>query len=399
MAVRCLQTWAMRKTLLLGVAMVMLAACGAATPTAAPAEQVGVTIDPPQPMPDFVLVNQDGDSATLASLRGKPLLFAFAYTHCPDICPLTVVDFKRVKKAMGAQGEQANFAIISVDGERDTPEVMKQYLSTFDDTFIGLTGAPGVVAQIAQPYGARFEAQKPSGTSAAYLVSHTSFMYLLDGYGRWRKTYAFQTTPEPIAADMQALLSEPAPSTSSESLTGFYANSKPQAIYMTSPVVMPDLTLTDQNGAPFTTASLRGHWALMYFGSTDCLRKDCPPDVLAQWGKVKQLLDSGGGNIADQLRFIMLSADPNHDTPAVLKAYLANYDKDFVALTGNKAYVAPIAVKYGVHIADLPDTQPPRYVPHSVYSVLLNPQGQWVVAFPFTMEPADMAAALKGVMK
>ena len=375
--------------------MCALSACSvgpAAAPTPMP---VGVTIDPPQPMPDFVLLNQDGESTTLSNLRGKPLLFAFAYTHCPDICPLTMVDFKRIKKMLGAQQNQVNFALISVDGERDTPEVLKRYLSSFDDTFIGLTGAPGIVAQIAEPYGAKFEAQKTSGTAASYLVSHTSFEYLLDGYGRWRKTYAFQTSSEPIAADVLALLNEPPPSASSnESLSAFYANTKPQAIYMTSPVVMPDFTLTDHNGAPFKMADLRGHWALMYFGSTECLRKDCPPDVLAQWGKVKQLL----GESANSMRFIMLSADPNFDTPAVLKTYLSNYDKDFVALTGNKAYVASLAVKYGVHIADLPDTQPLRYVPHSVYSVLLDPAGRWVVAFPFTMDAADMAAALKGVM-
>ena len=368
----------------------------AAAPTPAP---IGVTIDPPQPMPDFVLVNQDGQSTALTSLRGKPLLFVFAYTHCPDICPLTIVDFKRIKKALGDQGSQVNFAMITVDGERDTPEVLKRYLGSFDDTFIGLTGASGIVAQIAQPYGAKFEAQKTSGTEASYLVSHTSFMYLLDGYGRWRKTYGFQTSAEPIAADVQALLNEPAPDTSAassnESLSGYYANTKPQAIYMTSPVVMPDFALTDQNGQPFNTATLRGHWALMYFGSTECLRKDCPPDVLAQWGKVKQLM----GASADSLRFVMLSADPNFDTPAVLKAYLADYDKDFVALTGNKNYVAPLAVKYGVHIADLPDTQPTRYIPHSVYSVLLDPNGRWVVALPFTMDAADMAAALEGVMR
>jgi protein SCO1 len=287
--------------------------------------------------------------------------------------------------------------MISVDGERDSPEVLKNYLRLFDPAFIGLTGAPALVQQIGEPYGLKVEVNKPSSTQASYLVNHTSFMYLLDKFGRWRKTYAFQTSPEPIANEIATLLREPEPTQGGESLSAYYANPRPKAIYVMSPVVMPNFAFTAQDGAPFNFNSLRGQWALMYFGSTECQRKDCPPDVLAQWREVK----TGLGASASKLRFIMLSVDPNYDTPTVLKAYIEKYDKDFIALSAPNGQVSPVAVKYGVHIANINEasaTQPARYIAHSVYSVLVNPAGQWVVAFPFKMAASDIAAALKSLL-
>jgi protein SCO1/2 len=381
--------------LLMALAFTSACSTPAATPEAA--QPVGQTIDPPKPMPDFALVNQDGQPTSLSELRGKPLLFTFAYTHCPDICPMTVADFMRVKRALGDAGEQVNFAFISVDGERDTPEVLKHYLGTFDKTFVGLTGAPGVVAQIAKDYGAKFEAQKPQGTQASYLVSHTSFYYLLDSQGRWRKSYAFQTRPEPIANDLRQILTEaqsPNTNQNSESLSGFYADSKPKPIYMDTPVTMPDFTLSDQDGKPFRFNSLRGQWALLYFGSSNCQHPTCPPNVLAQYVQVKKLM----GPQASKVAFIFASVDPNYDTPAILKTFVAKYDPAFIALTGGKDYISPIAVKYGVHIADQENTQPKRYLAHSVYSILIDPQGRWLIAFPFKMSAEDVAVEMKKLL-
>ena len=376
--------------------LALLCACSndAAQPESASTQPVGATIDPPKFMPEFTLMNQDGQPTPLSGLRGKPLLFTFAYTHCPDICPMTVADFTRVKRALGNEGDKVNFGFISVDGERDTPEVLKKYLGSFDEAFIGLTGAPGVVAQIAKDYGARFEAQQPQGTQASYLVSHTSFMYLLDGQGRWRKSYAFQTRAEPIANDLRGLLTEAPAKDSDESLSGFYADPKPKPIYMDTPVVMPDFTLTTQDGKPFKFDSLRGGWALLYFGSTECKRATCPPDMLAQFKQIKKLM----GAHANPIKFIFASVDPNYDTPPILKSYLAQYDPDFIALTGGNEAVAPIAVKYGVHIADIENTQPKRYIAHAIYSILIDPQGRWTIAFPFKMSAEEITSELKKVM-
>jgi len=141
-------------------------------------------------------------------LRGKPIILFFGYTFCPDVCPLTLSEMLKAKKALGADGDKAQFVFVSVDGERDTPEVLKNYLKLFDPTFIGLTGAPDDVRAVASEYGASFVKKKPEGTSAAYLIVHTSNTYLLDAQGRWRVRFSYMTKPEVIAQYTKNLLSE-----------------------------------------------------------------------------------------------------------------------------------------------------------------------------------------------
>lgn len=165
-------------------------------------QPLGTIIDPPQVMPDFELYNQNGALTHLADLQGKTTLMIFGYTHCPDICPLGLVNFKRIKAALGEQADQVQFVMISVDGERDTPAVMKHYLSSFDPQFIGLTERAFVVAQVAAPYGARFERKITHTNQTEYAVGHTTDTYLLDPQGRLVKKYAYATEPEKIAADV-----------------------------------------------------------------------------------------------------------------------------------------------------------------------------------------------------
>ena len=126
-----------------------------------PSVQVGTAITPPQPMPNFELLDQDGALTRLSDLRGKHVLLFFGYTHCPDFCPLNLVNFKRIKAALGQQAAGVRFVFVSVDGERDTPAVTKHYIGSFDSDFIGLTERAIVVAQVAAPFGARFERSDP----------------------------------------------------------------------------------------------------------------------------------------------------------------------------------------------------------------------------------------------
>jgi protein SCO1/2 len=98
--------------------------------------------------------------------------------------------------------------MISVDGARDTPAVMKRYMDLFDPSFIGLTGDPNQVANIGLDYGVKVEFQKTSASQESYTVAHTSFTYLLDPQGRWRIAYPFQTPTDAVAADIARLLRE-----------------------------------------------------------------------------------------------------------------------------------------------------------------------------------------------
>jgi protein SCO1/2 len=196
---------------LLGVVCVLLAACeplqGLMAPTTTPAPH-GVAIDPPKAMPDFSLTNTDGKPLKLSDLKGKAVLIFFGYTHCPDICPLSLADFRAIKRELGDTARQMNFVMVSVDGSRDTPEVLGCYVKTFDPEFIGLTGTEADVRKIGLNYGVHFEKQKPTGTEAAYLVAHTTYTYLLDAQGRWRMVFPFKTPVESVAADIKQVLSQ-----------------------------------------------------------------------------------------------------------------------------------------------------------------------------------------------
>jgi protein SCO1/2 len=154
---------------------------------------------------DFELTDQTGKQVKLSDLRGRPVLLAFGYTQCPDVCPLTLADFKAVKKELGADAEKVSFVLVSVDPDRDTPEVMQRYLAVFDPRFIGLTGPDERIRRLTDQLDASYEKQRPDPQTGAYSIAHTSFTYLFDAEGKWRMIYPFQSPAAAIAADIRAM--------------------------------------------------------------------------------------------------------------------------------------------------------------------------------------------------
>src|SRR5262249_53300641 len=125
----------------------------------------GAVVNPPFPIHDFTLTNQTGAPLRLTDLRGRIVLLFFGYTHCPDVCPLTLANFTRVKKLLGAQSDGVTFVFVTVDSQRDTPEVIRAFLNQFDPDFIGLTGDEATLRNMAAEYGAYFSipADQPNG--------------------------------------------------------------------------------------------------------------------------------------------------------------------------------------------------------------------------------------------
>jgi protein SCO1/2 len=197
--------------LILLVVLLPLSACApiqnmiAPAPTDAPH---GVAIDPPRAMPDFTLTNTEGKPVRLSDLRGKAIVLFFGYTHCPDICPFSLSQFIRIKQGLGSDAQKVNFVMVSVDGSRDTPEILGKYVRAFDATFIGLTGDENEVRQIGLNYGVHFEKQKPTGASEAYTVAHTTYTYLLDAQGSWQMVFPFKTPVDSEVADIQKILAQ-----------------------------------------------------------------------------------------------------------------------------------------------------------------------------------------------
>ena len=167
----------------------------------------GVLIDPPAQAPDFSLVDQHGNPFTLSEQRGSLVLIFFGYTHCPDVCPVTLSEFKQIKSRLGSKSEQVRYVFITVDPERDTQERMKLYIENFDPEFFALTADPQTLQAVWEDYGV-YQERQDTGSAAGYLVDHSTRTYAIDGQGRWRLNYPFGMEVEKIYQDIVHLLRE-----------------------------------------------------------------------------------------------------------------------------------------------------------------------------------------------
>ena len=165
-----------------------------------------LAIDPPVAMPEFTLTDSLGNSVRLADFRGRHALLTFGFTHCPDICPLTLNDFERTRRLLGDLADEIAFVFISVDGARDTPAALRQYFEFRRLEHIkALTSDEDAVRAMGEPLGLSFEINEED-SAGGYLINHSSGAFLLDQAGRWIKRYQFGVPPETLAADLRELL-------------------------------------------------------------------------------------------------------------------------------------------------------------------------------------------------
>jgi protein SCO1/2 len=152
----------------------------------------------------FQLVDQNGSAVSDKNLLGKPSIIFFGFTHCPDVCPTSLFEMSEVLKAMGPDASRMNAYFVSVDPERDTPQVMKDYLGSFDPGLKGLTGSPEAVAEIVSGY--RVYAKKVPLKDGDYTMDHTALIYLMDKTGRFVAPFNLKRRPEDAAADLKKYL-------------------------------------------------------------------------------------------------------------------------------------------------------------------------------------------------
>ena len=167
----------------------------------------GSLIEPPIPAADFVLIDQHGELFHLSHHQGEVVLIFFGYTYCPDVCPVTLSEFKQVKAQLGEKAERVEFVYITVDPDRDTVERVGEFIENFDSTFVGLTGDPSELEPVWKAYGV-YAAKVETGSEAGYLVDHTARVYAIDVNGNLRLTYPLETGSDAIADDVLYLLGE-----------------------------------------------------------------------------------------------------------------------------------------------------------------------------------------------
>lgn len=165
----------------------------------------GTSIEPPLPMADFQLTDQHGADFRLSDLKGKLVLVFFGYTYCPDVCPITLATFRQVRANLTQQADKVRFVFITVDPQRDSPEVLAKHLQNFDAQFIGLTGGEEELAKVWKQFGAYREIRQVEG-SQNYLVDHTARIYVLDADQNLILTYPYDIGARILLEDMRHLL-------------------------------------------------------------------------------------------------------------------------------------------------------------------------------------------------
>jgi protein SCO1/2 len=154
----------------------------------------------------FTLVDQNGRTVTSDMLKGKPTLIYFGYTFCPDVCPTSLLLMETAIDKLGPDAaKKVNLVFITVDPERDTQKLIKDYVENFGPTFIGLTGTPEQVAAAGRAYRVYYQ-KVPGKDGAPYLMDHSSIVYLLDRNGRFVTHFTHEAKAEAIAAGVERLL-------------------------------------------------------------------------------------------------------------------------------------------------------------------------------------------------
>ncbi len=187
-------------------ALLLAALLASASGAGAAAAFRSAVLDPPRPAPDFTLPTPDGGEFRLGGQRGKVVALVFGYTFCPDVCPTTLADLAAAKRRLGDDGRRLVVAFVTVDPERDGPERLRQYTAVFDRSFLGLTGPAEQLARIRQAYGVTATKRVVPGTSAAYLIDHSAFVYVVDADGRLRLMFPFGTSIDDMTHDLRLLM-------------------------------------------------------------------------------------------------------------------------------------------------------------------------------------------------
>jgi protein SCO1 len=194
-----------RRALLLAAAGagggLLLAACGEqAAPKFSSIDVTGATFGQ-----GFALTDFNGQPRTLADYKGKVVALFFGFTQCPDACPTALAKLAEVTQALGPDAARLQVVFITVDPERDTPELLKNYVPAFNPAFTGLYGTPQQIAEVAKSYKAYYNKVKGK-TESSYTIDHSTFTYLYDPQGRLRLMARHEIDVKQLTADVKALL-------------------------------------------------------------------------------------------------------------------------------------------------------------------------------------------------
>lgn len=154
----------------------------------------------------FTMVNQKGETVTEKSFAGKPMLLFFGYTYCPDVCPTELQVMAEALRQLGDKASDIQPILVSIDPARDTPQVLADYVANFGPQFVGLTGTPDQVKAMADAYRVFYAKVENKDDPQAYLMDHSSIIYLMGADGKFLKHFTYSTDAKALAEGIAAAL-------------------------------------------------------------------------------------------------------------------------------------------------------------------------------------------------
>jgi len=184
------------------LAAASLVACGPGKPSFKSVDVTGADFGR-----ELKLTDHTGKPRSLTDFQGKVVVVFFGFTQCPDVCPTTLVEMKAVKEKLGKDGERVQVLFVTVDPERDTPELLAKYVPAFDPTFIGLYGDAEATARTAKEFKV-FYKKVPGSSPTSYSVDHTAALYIYDPSGRLRLFAKHAQGADALTHDIKLLLEQ-----------------------------------------------------------------------------------------------------------------------------------------------------------------------------------------------
>lgn len=154
---------------------------------------------------DFSLPDHNGQLRSLKDFKGKLVVLFFGFTQCPDVCPTSMAELAEAKKLLGKDGDKLQGLFVTVDPERDTPELLKAYMANFDPTFLALRGSPEQLEAMAKEFKVYYK-KVPGKTPTSYTMDHSAASYVYDTQGRLRLYTRYGSGAAALASDLQLLL-------------------------------------------------------------------------------------------------------------------------------------------------------------------------------------------------
>lgn len=198
----------MGKWALVMVGLLLLAGCGAAETagTSYTAELRGAVFEPPRPIADFSVMSTTGDTFTLSQHRGEVILLYFGYRSCPDFCPTTFAELRRVYAELGEPADKLKIVFVTIDPERDTLDYLRLYTKGFHEDFIGLRAEGQALKALEDQFGVVAERQEVGASALSYLFDHTASVFLIGRNGQLEAQYLYGTDYRDIVHDLRLIL-------------------------------------------------------------------------------------------------------------------------------------------------------------------------------------------------